>query len=138
MRKKSISIFIIVIILSTSFNLSLLAEPVIAAPSATSTFYRALPYGACSLSMGVAGAFLSLAATATAVKVMGIVMGVMGTYAFMATLVCGIISKDANEFDANISKYVISGIGAGLSDIIRTVVHNGINHMIQQCLYGRN
>ena len=100
-----------------------------------STFWTAVPYAAGSLAVGVGGALLALTAAVTAVKVTGIVLGFLGTYAFFATVVCGFrYAGDPEGFQNNIDQFLLVSAGVAVAEIIHQVVTVALQRMIYSLL----
>ncbi len=65
-------------------------------------FSTALPYGAITLGVGIVGAITAVAATSTIGMIMGIVLGILGGYAFFGVVLCGITSRTSKDYHKNI------------------------------------
>ena len=105
-----------------------------ALPSQT-TYRAALPYGITSLAIGVLGATLAVAATTIAIKIIGISAAIIGSYGFLATIVCGLIhAGNPQQFRVNYSKYALTLIGSFIADIISRIATETISHLLDKAL----
>lgn len=85
------------------------------------TFKTALPYGIGTLAIGTVGTITAVAATSSAVKILGVAIGIIGVYSFFATLICGYINAGKPEyFKRDIQKYVLKVIDATVKS---TLIH---------------
>jgi hypothetical protein len=102
------------------------------------TFRAALPWAIGSLALGTAGTILAVGATVTAVKIVGIAAGVIGAYAFFATLICGAVNAgNPKGFRDEIVKYASTMIGYAIADLITLIVREVISSLLDKAL-GRN
>lgn len=86
------------------------------------TFQKSIPYGACALGTGIVGAILSTSATATASIVMGVALAILGAYAFIGVLACGLKhSNDPQAFEENVGQFMVTFASTGLADLIASV-----------------
>lgn len=92
------------------------------APTQETTFNAALPYGVTTLAAGSVGAILAFSASSTAAIVMGVALALIGTYAFLGVLTCGVEhSGKPDEFREKVGKYMLVGASGAIADIITTV-----------------
>ncbi|MBI5346236.1 MAG: hypothetical protein HZB76_03745 [Chlamydiae bacterium] len=100
-----------------------------------STFKAAVPFGVASLAIGAAGAVVAIVCAATALKILGVAAAIIGSYAFFATLLCGIEnSGDSQKFKAELHKYVGSVVGSAIAGIIREIAVDVLFGLIDKAL----
>ena len=102
---------------------------------AISTFQEAIPYGVGTLAIGTVGAITAVAASAVALKVIGVSLAIIGAYGFFATVVCGIVNAgNPAQFKAEWTKYAGTMIGSAISNIIAQIVREVISSLLDQGL----
>lgn len=90
--------------------------------NASSTFNAAIPYAIGSLSLGTMGLVVCMSATGTAAIVMGVVLALLGSYAFIGVVTCGLVhTGDPEGFEANVGKFMMTAASAALADVIASV-----------------
>lgn len=95
-----------------------------------SMFNTALPYGAITLGVGVVGAITAVAATSTIGMIMGIVLGILGGYAFCGVVTCGLASRTSDDFHQNIWTHMATAAGAGIATMIQFTIQIVIARVI--------
>lgn len=102
------------------------------------TFNAALPYGVGTLAVGALGVGIIFSSTSTAAIVAGIALAIIGSYAFIGVIGCGIAhSGDPNGFRDNVWKCMGTTAGVGIRDIIAFTVKEVVFGLIQEWLSGR-
>lgn len=97
----------------------------------TSTFKEAVPYAVLALGVGTVGAISAVACSVIALKVVGIVTAVIGSYAFFGVLLCGIEHQGNPEaFKGDLGKFVTTFIGAGIANLIQQVAFALIDSLL--------
>jgi len=103
------------------------------------TFDRALPYGVTTSLSSLSGAFLTLAATSTAVKVTGIFIAITGVYAFLSVILCGIKNSDnPMQFQREIHKALITSAGTAVVSIVDQIARSALDALIDKLIYGNS
>ncbi|MFA6119061.1 MAG: hypothetical protein WCT85_07185 [Parachlamydiales bacterium] len=104
-----------------------------------STFSAALPYGVGALALGSAGAITAVAATATAVKIIGIAMGIIGAYSFLAILGCGIFyAGNPQGFRENWAKTATVFVGHAVTEFITIAIKEVFYNILDTALGKKN
>lgn len=105
----------------------------------TSTFMAALPYAVSTIALGCIGAVVALVCASTVLKVVGVIAALMGTYAFLATVMCGVLhSGNPAAFKKDIGKYIATGMGSAITSIIEQVARSVLQGIINSFLGKRN
>lgn len=87
-----------------------------------STFKEAFPYGVTTLATGVAGVVISLACAATALKVAGVILALVGAWSFFGVLFCSVVNSDnSNKFKEELPKYVTVTVAFMLANMIQSI-----------------
>lgn len=87
-----------------------------------SMFMTALPYGVATSALGIVGAITAVFASSTAAIIMGIALGILGSYGFLAVLTCAMSSRNSDEFSNNIWKHMVTFAGVAVSQLVQFTV----------------
>ncbi|NGX39964.1 MAG: hypothetical protein KR126chlam1_01304 [Chlamydiae bacterium] len=87
-----------------------------------SIFNTAIPYGVASLAVGATGAVVAFCSTSTAAIITGVALAILGAYAFIGVLACGLHHNgDAQAFSRDVGKFMLTAASTAIADIIVTV-----------------
>ncbi len=106
-----------------------------AIPQNQSTFSIASKYALASLAVSTVGALTAVGASATAIKISGIVLALMGSYAFVAILISGFINYDSPEkFKLHLKEVLLMAMGQAIAEICSQVAIHVLHALIEKCL----
>jgi len=102
-----------------------------------STFDVALPYGAITSIAALSGVFLTIAATSTAVKIAGICIAIIGSYALLSVILCAIKNAgNPRQFQMEIPKAMVTSAGVAISSIVEQITRTALDALVDKMIYG--
>jgi hypothetical protein len=94
--------------------------------SGQTVFNAAVPYALTTIAVGAVGAGLIFTAQTTAAVVMGVVLGVLSTYALIGIFIGGLAAENADAFKRDIGKILLTSAGVAIQSVIKAIVDAAI------------